>query len=340
MPMTSEQEALFHQQRMSGLGGTDMAALLGEDPYQCPMDIYRQKLGLVEPIKPNYRMKKGIHMEPFLHQCAKELISDRHGGQFDVVHGDFHRHPKYPFLIGHLDGRIITAGNGSRLIGITEYKTGSRFQRTNWGDEWTDDIPKKYLIQVQHYMMVTGAPVSYVLADLDGDQLAVYVVEYSKELGEQFVDFGDDFWNNNIRKHKPPPIDGSEASAKLLKELYPVDSGEVKQADVDVIPYIGALQEQIRMKKIAETEILECQNKIKDFMGDASVLEFDGDKITWKKSKDTEKVDYKAAIDAVWGDLPAMWQNMINKAIAAQTTITPGSRRFLTPRLWSKVEDE
>ena len=46
--MTNEQRALWLEGRRTGIGGSDVAAVLGLNPWKTPLDVWNDKLGLSE----------------------------------------------------------------------------------------------------------------------------------------------------------------------------------------------------------------------------------------------------------------------------------------------------
>ncbi len=74
-------------------------------------------------------------------------------------------------------------------------------------------------------------------------------------------------------------------------------------------------------------------------MKDASILDFADGKITWKKSKDGEQTDWKKAIGQALEELPAESRAVLEQAIADHTKFKEGSRRWVVPRDWHKVDE-
>jgi predicted phage-related endonuclease len=170
-------------------------------------------------------------------------------------------------------------------------------------------------------------------------KFAIYLVHKNDRLIESMFGQAIDFWNKYVVPQTPPPVDGTQASADTLKAMYPEDSGEVKQVDD---PTMTDLIDMLRMKTLSKKElerhILLYKNKIQEFMGDASILEFEGGKITWKKAKDTEKTDWKAVAMEV-AKAGKVMLGPYEEIVAKHTKTQPGSRRFVVPRSWSKVEE-
>jgi hypothetical protein len=78
------------------------------------------------------------------------------------------------------------------------------------------------------------------------------------------------------------------------------------------------------------------QNKMKEMIGNHSGVVCSLGRVTWRRSKDAQVVDYKRALEEF---AKFTGQEFIaEKYIKENTTTRPGSRRFVTK--WNKSEEE
>jgi predicted phage-related endonuclease len=353
MQLATVDEVLFQRERKEILGGTDMAALCGANKYKSRMQVWREKVGMEEPSEAGDTAEAGLILEPWLIEKARRLIEDRTSGgqtvvaalkslrkEVEVPYYHLVRHPDYPFLGGHVDGFIIDAVNGE-IIGLVECKAFGPYAAKDWGDPWTGECPERFLIQSQHYMGCNGFKSTLFMTFCWGQREAQpYMVERSDNLIATLQSVGVKFWNENVIPNVPPPIDGSEATYRLLREMYPADTGEVKLADDITAGWVTMLRQAIIESKRVDGRVLEAKNHILDFIGDASILDTPEGPLTYKKSKDGEAVDYKAAIVQLRTILPVKELRILDQVIADNTSVKEGSRRFLTPREWTKEADD
>ena len=127
--------------RLSGIGGSDAGAICGFSPYSTVLDVYLSKKGLKESKADSRQMKWGNLLEP--------VIRDNYAREFSkdvLVTEETFYHNEYPFMLAHVDGLI---GDN----GILEVKT-TQFLSKDWGAQFTDHVPKYYLLQCVHYMAV------------------------------------------------------------------------------------------------------------------------------------------------------------------------------------------
>jgi hypothetical protein len=97
--LPSADRAAWLAARRTGIGASEVAAVLGLSPYESPLDVYCRKLGLVPEKAETEAMRWGLRLEPLL---AAEY-AERTGYPL-VATQVFLRHPDKPFLLATLDG--------------------------------------------------------------------------------------------------------------------------------------------------------------------------------------------------------------------------------------------
>ena len=55
----------FHSERRTGLGGSDLGAILGLNLYKTPLDVFNEKTGRAEPFTGNIQTRFGKYAEEF-----------------------------------------------------------------------------------------------------------------------------------------------------------------------------------------------------------------------------------------------------------------------------------
>jgi predicted phage-related endonuclease len=127
-------------------------------------------------------------------------------------------------MLANLDGICQHPIYGPCLF---EAKTTSVYNSDKWDD---DAIPDDYVLQVQHYMAVTGFMGAFVTVLIGGNTFKWRFIERDDELISMLVRLEADFWDH-IESNTPPPLDGSEATADFLKDRFP-DSMPNEAADL------------------------------------------------------------------------------------------------------------
>lgn len=137
--------------RQKYIGGSDVACILGMNPWKTNVQLYREKKGLAEPsdLSDNELVIYGTKAEKYI----RSLFSLDHPElKVDYVPNNSWINDEYPFAAASLDGS--TEDKDGRK-GILEIKT-STITTSQQANKWKDQIPDNYFCQVLFYLGVTG----------------------------------------------------------------------------------------------------------------------------------------------------------------------------------------
>ena len=224
----------FLKARQSGLGGSDIATLLGINPFSTKLELYLQKRGEIEPTPDNSRTKAGRVME----QVIASMVAEREGVKLRKVNRTL-RHPKHDFLIAHIDRDFVGIAKG------LEIKNVSPRMGYLWGkDGQPDAIAEYYVPQPHHYMLVLDYPAFDVAAYFGGDDLRIYPMERDPEMDEIIIDTAHDFWHKHVLAGVPPePEFNHPATLPMFKRLYPGTNGAAIEADELILHWAKVAEE-------------------------------------------------------------------------------------------------
>lgn len=208
--------------RQSGIGGSDIAAIIGVSPYATAYDIYQSK---TQPV--NEDSNEFAYWGTVLEDVVAREFSKRNGLKIQNVNF-LMRHPQHHWAIANIDRAVINSevkgwGNvrfkDGRLTTneIVEIKTASEYVGKNWGLEESDEVPDQYQCQAQWYMGVTGVQVCYMAVLIGGNKYRQYKIERHQEFIDYLFEEAESFWNNNV-------LAGVEPDATTLqnaKDKYP-----------------------------------------------------------------------------------------------------------------------
>lgn len=270
--------------RQIGIGGSDVAALLGLSKWRTPLDVYNSKIEEPEETD-NASMEWGRRLEPVIRQKYAEAV-----GMDVTVPGVMYQHPEYEFMIADVDG-IREDGR------IVEIKTARTQQ--GWGEEGTDEIPDYYKTQVQHYMTVLGATSCDVAVLIGASDFRIYTVESDPELESLLIESEADFWHNHVEAQLPPP----PMTIEEMKVAFPISKKAAVECSDEVFEHVEQLALITdQMKELKEKES-EHKAAIQAAMGEADTLSHLGQVIcTWKSSKPVARFD-SAALKAAMPDI-------------------------------------
>jgi putative phage-type endonuclease len=189
--------ARFLYARRSGIGGSDVAAIMGLSKWKSAYQVWEDKLGISDDGYDNDSMLWGRLLEPVIRQ---------HYAQLNGVHvydiASPLRNPAYPYLVANADGAVAKSQGAVAHKGL-EIKT-ARYT-DEWGPEDTDQVPFAYLLQINHYMLVAGVSEWDVAVLFMGSMYRQYTIKANKELQEQISAACEEFWINHVMTGNPPP---------------------------------------------------------------------------------------------------------------------------------------
>lgn len=323
MKLTHEQ---WLERRRSGIGGSDMAAVLGVSPWKTPLNVWLDKTGRAPEVPPTVRMEIGTALEP-LAAAKYEADTGRRVRRCNVLLRGADESGEPDIRIGNVD-RLCMCADGSvpwtRKAGVRteralEIKTSSDLQE--WGE-----VPDHYVAQAQHYMglMPTVKVFDFPVLFIARGTFRIYTVERDDELIANMAAAARNFWEKYVVPDTPPPPVNDED----VRASYPrSEPGKVAIATEQIERLVRDLRVNALKTKDLEAEAEALRVAIQKAMGDADTLSLpDGTKLaTWKTSKDTSRTDWeKVARTLGRTEEPAF----VDRIIAENTTTRPGSRPF------------
>nr|DAP15163.1 MAG TPA: Exonuclease [Caudoviricetes sp.] len=205
----------WHTLREKRIGGSDIGAILGVNPYKSIIDVYIDKTE-----GSTFKGNNATHWGHMLESTIIKEFASRHkelqvfDAPFSIVDN---------FLIANLDAVLRDKENGN--FGVLEIKTTSLWNKKEWEE---DTIPQSYYAQVQHYLMLTGYKFAYVAVLIGGQEYKEFKVERNEEDIELIRNKSTEFYNENLLKKIPPMPDGSDAYMQhLKKKALDVENDEV-----------------------------------------------------------------------------------------------------------------
>ena len=203
--LSSREEWLKH--RMQGIGGSEISAVVGLNPYMSNVDLWELKTGAMEPedISDKPYIKYGTQAEPLLRELFKLDFP-----QFEVFYEENNsfRNSRYPWALASLDGWLRDE-NGR--VGVWECKTTNILQSMQ-KEKWNHQIPTNYFCQVLLYMAVIEADFAILKAQLKTEfegvpylQTRHYFIERADVQGDMdyLMQKGAEFWESVKNKEKP-----------------------------------------------------------------------------------------------------------------------------------------
>jgi len=204
--------------RDSYLGGTDVAAILGRNPWKTPMDVYLRKTKQAPPDPTNERMLWGLILEPvilaeYCRRAGLELVETQ----------PFVRSETCPWMGGHIDGiarpfeidpdadaygdrgKPATLDDPRGLI-LLECKA----VRRDALPKWENGIPIEYRYQGQHYLMLRGLKLCVFVVLFGGQVLRAYPMAEDPVMQAEIREATTRFWTEHVEPRIPPDATATE----------------------------------------------------------------------------------------------------------------------------------
>lgn len=237
-------EESWLDERRKGIGGSDVAAILGESKYSSPLQIYKAKVdNIYNDVSDKVFVRKGKDLEGFVRNMHCVPYFKERG--YDVVHPQhMFVNPDFPWLRANLDGLAIPCENefGFRESYenniVIEIKWVSEWAEDAWCNDLYDNVPAHYYMQVQTYMAVTGAKKAIVFALFDSSwEVKTFEVKRNEAIIARILQETEKFYKHNMLMKIPPAITASKDNKELTESVKHIDKDitRVEDAELNVL---------------------------------------------------------------------------------------------------------
>ena len=263
--------------RKGGIGGSDVASIMGINPYSSPLEVWLVKTGRAE--SPDLSGKESVEWGNRLEPLVAEKFAEGHPELKVRRKNCTMASVSRPWAFANID-RELRGPDGSH--GVLEIKTvGSRRS-----SDWDDGVPAYYMTQVQHYLSVTGWGFAWVAVLIGGQEYREFLVPRDEEDIAAIDSAVDAFWNEYVAKDVMPQIVGTDSESRALFDQHQSDDGEYEyEADYPLLQTRVALKEELDAKS---AELKQIDNEIKARIGDAKGIEDASLRATWVRTESAQ----------------------------------------------------
>lgn len=253
----------FHDERATGIGGSDVASIVGLSRHGSPYTVWARLVGLLPPSESTQRQVIGqelegaiarlFHRETGLHVASEQMPV---------------RHQRRRWARGFIDGLVFDGDVDEPCIDLAlggfEAKTDGRFG-------WSDGVPVDYQAQAQWYMLITGLERWWFGVLFAGFRFQTFELKADRADQRLLAYRAARLWYRHVLTGVPPPIDGSDATSDALRAIHP-NHVEGETAELDGLADI--IIERFDLKEVeADTKarLKVIDNTIRERLGDAEV---------------------------------------------------------------------
>jgi putative phage-type endonuclease len=294
----TEEEWQAYREKQKGIGGSDVATILGLNPYKSPFTLWLEKTGQIEPpVLNNEYIEWGNLLEPVI----REKFAKETGFEVEENHWVM-LHDQHDFMVANVDGIVIDPQFAGEK-GVLEIKTAGERMR----DQWENGPPHHYMLQLQHYLAILDYSYGYIAVLFGGNTFKYYLVERDDYVIDNIIQAEMDF-TQMVEYKVPPEISGHKADSDYLAQAFPEDNGEIGELNNTLETYAMnyfSLQQQM---KVLQEEADYLKNLIKLEMKDFRILKSDSIRVNMPTIK---KVSFDAK--QFEKDYPELYEKYKNK---------------------------
>lgn len=273
------------QQREGGIGSSEVATIVGLNPWETPYQLWLRKRGLAPAKEESFAMRAGHYLEDavaqFWHDETGCEIIKRSAIDWLIVNTE------RPYMRVSPDRTFWLAGlpHNNANKGILECKTTQKAIDP-------DELPRHWFCQVQYQLGVAELQRGSLAWLSSGREFGykdlAFVPDFFAWLSEEV----ESFWVDCIKGGREPAA--VNVTDILLKYGRHTDGKVIEVGDDIYTAYndLKSLRDEIGVLEERKTAL---EDKIKMSFGDAEAISYGGQTLaTWKAPKPSDKFDAKA----------------------------------------------
>ena len=267
--------------RRLGVGGSDVAAILGHSPYRTPLAVWLDKTGQDDDAD-SEAMEWGRRLE----RVVLDKFADTHPELTLIGPPGLVRDDEHPVFLATPDDLATGTTTSPEVV---EAKTTGARAAWAWEDGATPDA---YALQTLWYMGIVGAQVGHIACLIGGRTYVERVIERDDDLLDWMRTRVREWWDRYVVTGTPPPAT-PPTDDRLMARAYPAGERSEAVLDVDVLTEIEHARTLRGVMDTLETDLAGCVTRIKEALGATTDgLDLDGAPVvTWRPRKPSRRVD-------------------------------------------------
>lgn len=257
--------------RTKGIGGSDVSIIAGINPFKSVHQLWLEKTGQIEPEQTE---SEPAHFGTLLEPIVRKEFTRRTSIKVRQKHMLL-QSSENPFMFADLDGVIYENGE----MCIFEAKTASAYKK----EVWEEGVPAEYILQVQHYMAVTGAKKTYIAALVGGNLFYCRVIERDEELIKKIISMERYFWESYVMGGVEPLPDGSAATTEYFNSKFRNSNGKTVELPQEALIICEEYEKISQQLKELETARNAAANQLKNLLREAEVGTVGEHRVSWKQ---------------------------------------------------------
>lgn len=255
-------------ERMTYIGGSDIAAIMGKSRWCTPLKMWAYKTGRLPA--PDFSQNERVKFGKKLEWIVAEEYAERNNVKVQN-RKEAYTHPKYPFLKAHVDRIVLNADK------ILEAKTCGAEKGKEWANS---NVPVEYVLQSNWNAGLAKRKQFAIAVLIGGNHYEEVTLDFDKELFDEQVNIAINFWKEYVIKNVMPPVSADDSNAIL--EIYPNHCEDMIE-NQEIEERISYLKEIENYYKEQGAEIETIENELKALIGDKQGIITNKYRVTWKE---------------------------------------------------------
>lgn len=203
-------------ERQSGIGGSDIAAILGLSKWRTAADVYLSKVTEIDEHADDETEAQFIGKE--IEQSILNIYEKRAGVTLWRSLGII-RSEDVPHFLGSYDAVAWTENSEDSYV--VDAKSVDVSRAPEWGADGSGNCPEDLALQMLWYMGIGGFQKGDLAALIGGRNFRIVTIDRADDLIQWMQSEADRFWSEHVLKGVPPPIDAEHRYAmRAVKHLY------------------------------------------------------------------------------------------------------------------------
>jgi len=300
--MSDQSRAEWLKARSKGIGGSEITAVMGLDPYATPYALWERKTGRVADFGENKFTRAGNYLE----DAVGQMFADAVGLDVYKPEREHWQHPEFPHLLGTPD-RFVAMKHGDAVLEIKT--TQKRITR----EDVTEGHALRWYFQVLWYMGIAGKQKGFIAWLCNGVDFDYIEVDFQPDIFADMVQAGNEFWINHVLADVPPPPLTKDDILRSIGKVLP----DAIEGPEEALRYHAQIKENAAKIKELEAAQDELKTAVQLMMAEHSVLTYQGAPLfTWKEAE-TTRLDTKRLKE----EAPETWE-MYAKKSTVRTFLT------------------
>ena len=225
----------FLRRRKSGLGGSDIAAIMGMSKFRTAEQVWLDKISDEIHEEQSDVLELACYLEEYAAQKYSNITGYKvRRRNLELIHKD------YPFLKGNIDREILGDPRG---IGILEIKALSNF---SFRAVEMKGLPADYICQKQDYFLCGNGYYkwgAFAILNRDNGRMLTFETKPDEEFQKLILEAAVPFWTVNVEQ-----------------KIRPKNQNNSMEKKIDVPTYTGTITDLTSNDRLNELVVQRIEN--------------------------------------------------------------------------------